>query len=1198
VGRTPTRIALCGELSVELEGERVEGALRGRQGRLLFAYLVLNRERPVRRDELVEALWSRTGLPPSGDSVLAPSLSRLRKALGPGRIEGRAELRLVLPDDAWVDWEAAHVAAHAARHAVAAGDWRGAWEPAGVATGIAGRGLLPGLEAPWIDERRAELADLRVVALEARAAAGTRLGGAHLVDAEGAAREAVEAAPFRESARAALLEALGAQGNVAEALRAYEELRVLLRDELGSTPGAALVALHDRLLRDEDAPPAVPAAAVPAPAAPGLVERERELAALEAPVADALAGRGRIVVVEGPAGIGKSRLLAELRERATDAGALALTARGSQLERDFPFGLVRQLFEAALADGERRDRVLAGSAAPTRALFGGSEAPDHAADDGDTSFAVLHGLYWLALNLAAERPLVVVVDDLHWSDVPSLRFVAYLARRIEGVPILLVAGVRAGEPPTDAALLAEVAHDPSRLSILPRPLSEPAVATLVRARLGEDADAAFCGACHATTRGNPLLLRQLLSALASDHITPDAAHADVARAIGSRAVSNAVLLRLGRLPPAGMAVARAVAMLGEGVGVHVVAELAEIDEREVASAARALADAEILRRESPLGFVHPLVRDAVYLDLSVAEREVEHGRAADVLRQTGAAPEHVASHLLHVPARGLAWVAQALAQAGASARRQGAAESARAYLRRALEEPPPERERPELLVDLGLVEVLTHAPTAPAHLREALDALDDPVPRAMVAQALGRALLFSGDPSAGVAVTRAEAARLPDELGDARRRLQAFSLGAAFWNAGDFDQLRELHQARAGIREPGAGARSLEAVAAMDWTYTAGPARSCAELAERALAGGELIGADPGFLTIAAMIPLVLADREEAIDAWELPVAEAHRAGSLFAISGLHMWLGFTLLRRGELLDAERVLRTAGEEFQAYGYAPAAYEYFGGFRAMTLVERGDLDGAWRVLAMVDPPEAVSDGARYWHVGRLEVLAALGHDEALIEAADQLVRDFAYFRNPASAPWRSLKAQALHRLGRVDEALASAEDELADARRFGAPGTVGRALRVLGTIAPDGGMEALEEAVAALEDSTARLEHAKALAALGVAVHAAGRASPARELLAGAHDLARVCGATPLVAAIAADLLAAGGRPERAEPMGAGALTAIERRVAVLAAEGRDEREIAEALYSTPGAVVSQLDDVRRKLPWRSPEELAEALAAG
>jgi DNA-binding SARP family transcriptional activator len=202
-----TRISLCGRLSVELEGRPVE--LPGRQGRLLIAYLLLNRDRPVRREELVEALWPE-GDAPGGGEALAPPLSRLRKALGAERLVGRVELTLALPEDAWVDWEVAHEAMGRAAAALGAHDWRGAWGPAQAALAIADRGLLPGLEAPWIDERRTELADLRVQALEAVATIGARLRGTELAPAERGARAAVEAAPFRESCWARLIEALRA----------------------------------------------------------------------------------------------------------------------------------------------------------------------------------------------------------------------------------------------------------------------------------------------------------------------------------------------------------------------------------------------------------------------------------------------------------------------------------------------------------------------------------------------------------------------------------------------------------------------------------------------------------------------------------------------------------------------------------------------------------------------------------------------------------------------------------------------------------------------------------------------------------------------------------------------------------------------------------------------------------------------------
>ncbi len=415
----------------------------------------------------------------------------------------------------------------------------------------------------------------------------------------------------------------------------------------------------------------------------GLVERDREVARLESLMQEAVTGEGRAVLIEGPPGIGKSRLLVEFRRRAATEGATVLNARAGELERDFPFGVVRQLFETVVVD----PTVLTGAAAPASVVFA---SPDNGVPTGgDASFAALHGLYWLALNLAAERPLLLEVDDLQWCDRPSLRFLAYLVRRLEGQPVLVTASVRTGDPPTDAALLAEIANDPSTVHIRPGPLSEDAVGQLVARRLNAEPDRAFREACHRTTGGNPLLVRQLLNALETDAVRPDAAHADVVRAIGSRAVSSSVLLRLARLPGEAAAVARAVAILGEGADLAPVAGVAGLDEAQVAAAMAALARAEILRPEPPPGFVHPLVRDAVYQGLPLGERELLHARAARVLRDANASLDQIAGQLMHTPRRGDAEAARLLHEAGLAAVARGAVDSSVGYLRRALEEPPP-----------------------------------------------------------------------------------------------------------------------------------------------------------------------------------------------------------------------------------------------------------------------------------------------------------------------------------------------------------------------------------------------------------------------------------------------------------------------------------------------------------------------------
>jgi SARP family transcriptional regulator, regulator of embCAB operon len=247
-----TRIQLCGRLVVELDGRRVESDLPGRQGRSLLAYLAATRVRRSTRDELVAALWPE-GAPDAVDASLAALLSKLRRVLGSGKLDGKAEVRLALSPEAWIDLEAAGVGIHRAESAVALGRWEEAWAPARTALYIADRGLLPGYHAPWIEERRRWLDDVRLRALECVGTAGLHMGGTELAAAERSGRALVEAAPFRESGHRLLMEAFAAQENVAEALRVYEHLRVLLRDELGVAPGAASQELHRTLLGRLDA---------------------------------------------------------------------------------------------------------------------------------------------------------------------------------------------------------------------------------------------------------------------------------------------------------------------------------------------------------------------------------------------------------------------------------------------------------------------------------------------------------------------------------------------------------------------------------------------------------------------------------------------------------------------------------------------------------------------------------------------------------------------------------------------------------------------------------------------------------------------------------------------------------------------------------------------------------------------------------
>ena len=250
-----TQIQLCGRLVVELEGRRVEEALPGAKGRLLFAYLVLNRDRRISRDELLTAVYGETATPDQLPS-LSVVLSKLRAVIGPELLTGRSQLELVLPRNAFVDVEAAREALHRAESHVAAGEWAESWGPAGVAYHVGRRPLLQGEDRPWLEEWRRRLEDIEVRGLECFAQARLGLGGPALPQAEDAARRLIGLAPYRETGHRILIEALERRGNVAEALLAYDRLRVLLRDELGVAPSPAMQSLHRRLLGEPTTTPA------------------------------------------------------------------------------------------------------------------------------------------------------------------------------------------------------------------------------------------------------------------------------------------------------------------------------------------------------------------------------------------------------------------------------------------------------------------------------------------------------------------------------------------------------------------------------------------------------------------------------------------------------------------------------------------------------------------------------------------------------------------------------------------------------------------------------------------------------------------------------------------------------------------------------------------------------------------------------
>ena len=578
-----------------------------------------------------------------------------------------------------------------------------------------------------------------------------------------------------------------------------------------------------------------------------LLEREGELASLGAALSRARSARGCTVLVQGPAGIGKTRLLDETRDRAREIGLDVCSARGGALETGYGFGVVGQLLEpsVAAARGDKDSEVLSGAAALAESVFL-SSAPG----PGAATHTVLHGLYWLVANLAERSPLLLVVDDIQWADGPSLRFLLYLARRLDGMPVALVLALRTGEPGAHEDVLRALQLEAHPPVLEPIALSERATRALAESSLGRDVPEGLARACHESTRGNPFLLTELLHQLRSPGVH-DGEAASVERVTSDR-IAAAILLRIGRAGSAAPELARATAVLGKSADLETAAALAGVAWSEAVVVVDALARSEILESGRPLRFVHPLVATAVYEDMSPSARAGLHAAAARLLDDGGGNADVVAAHLLLSDPVGDQRAVELLRQAARVAMARGAPETALELLRRAMREPPGDSIRSGLLLELGTAAARAGDAGGVQLLRDAFAVADGQPGRAIAGLELAFALGFSSAQSPE-AIDVLEHARLEldddtlQTLLDASQVTFAVCVPAARPRA-----TAALLRARAAIERP--PTPSLLAVLsplAADLAFEGAGADAVARLAERALAGGELmrrdVDSDAGF---------------------------------------------------------------------------------------------------------------------------------------------------------------------------------------------------------------------------------------------------------------------------------------------------------------------------------------------------------------
>lgn len=941
---------------------------------------------------------------------------------------------------------------------------------------------------------------------------------------------------------------------------------------------------------------------------PRLVGRRAELTVARSLLDDVRAGLPRAVLVTGSAGMGKTNLLRALTERAEEAGLLVLSAQAAPVERDFAFGVVRQLLEPVLltASAECRDRLLAGPAVLAERVLGWEGLPG--ADDRPPldTYAALHGLFRFTANLAASAPLVIAVDDLEATDPPSLRWLAYLRRRLHGLPVLLAMTRGTGREGADPAALNDLTQ--ASLPIVLSGLAEQDSGELVAAVYGEPVAPEFAAACAAATGGNPYLLGELAQSLRAADIPPTAEHAAGIPEFGERQATQLLLPRLHAQPPEALRLARALAALG-AAEPDLAAAAAGLSPAEAAEAARDLIGLGVLADGKPLTFAHNLIAGALAAELGPADRETAHARAAEHLRATAAPAEQIAAHLALTTPGGLAgdWVVDTLVRAARGATGNGAPELAVRCLRRALAEPVPAAQLTELQLELALTELQVDPEPAVRRLTQLTGEDVDPVPAAKAAHALAQELGELDRYPEAIALLESAAARVePRDADLARqlrlsvlclqvdechvqpelpRRLDALRGAAGSMRAARFADTLLAFQAAVG----GATAEQADALVLRAWSQrTLSPVTAGIDLAERWEFAYLVAG-----LFVVERLELAEAHCTELLGA-------ARRLGySLRSAAALGL-RAQVRCRRGALAEAETDARAALAVLDELRTGTRSATLFAVSTLVEiLLERGELQTAADLLHARGLADELPPAWRYNYLLLVRGLlrAGLGDLSGGLADLEECGKRFLDrgVRDRGVLMWRTCAVPLHLLLGNRARAEQLAGEELALARHWGGPGPLGVALRTASLTAPEAERTGLlTESVRLLELSPARAQLARSLAELALHLSTQGKTTQAGALFRRALRIAEDCGAEVLAEQVRrqASGLAEqrrGGEPEGTE------LTPHELRIAEQVVQGRTNREIAQGFLVTSRAVEQHLTRIYRKLGIARRSQLAAAL---
>jgi DNA-binding CsgD family transcriptional regulator len=943
-----------------------------------------------------------------------------------------------------------------------------------------------------------------------------------------------------------------------------------------------------------------------------LLQRDAELAVVGRLLGAVRAGSGRLIVVEGPAGIGKSSLLRAAALDAVASGVRVLRAWGGPLEQDAGWGIARQLFGPLYHGPEWAELAVGAASLARRALDPDAAEPSLA---GDAVHAAAHGLTWLACTLADRGPALLMVDDVQWADAPSLRWLIGLARQLPEIRLGVVCAVRSGDPSSEPMLLAELLAAAAEEPVRPAPLGPSAVELLVRERL-PTAKPVFSHACHAATAGNPFLVGSLLDHVLAERLDPSDDVAARLSSFGPQQVVRTVERQLARLPDGATAMARAFAVLGRGALLRQARDLAGLDTPTAATVADRLCAAGLLRvDEGTYALVHPLIAGALYSGLADGERALWHARAARQLRRERADPEAVALHLLHGEPSQDADAVAVLRSAAARATTRGAPESAATFLRRALSEPPPSRAvEADVRSELGLALAAHLQLDAPAMLHEAVRLADSATQRSRIALSAARALGLAGHFADAIQACRqglqGDGGNEPDESrggphddprdnlhDDPRDNLRDELICNAWLQETTVAEARERQRA---IAQPTPS--SLWRInAAWQAMAEARPATESLELLHSAVRSGALQAQPDSLLNSITKFGLAVnGDLATALELCDALIDVARPRGWLIALAHGSFLRAIALNHAGRIRDAETDARLSFD-YKRGASPPGAllWSIFPLVDALTELDQlADADTALATVGQLGEPPAGALAAPMLLESRARLRLAQGrpreaHADALAASARW---DALGIRHPGVAGWRVDAVAALVALDDVDAARQLAEEHLGLAERVGLAEPLAAGLRALAlTTGRAEAISTLERAVDLLGDGPEHLERVRVLVELGSVHRRANRRAAAADPLRLALDQADRGGMLRGARRARAELQAVGVRPRRTALTGVEALTPAEHQVAGLAARGFSNPEIAQQLYVTRRTVETHLTHVFQKLELTSRAQLARGL---